>query len=99
MPLKGQAELKKARPNYALKYMDGSTVQFDGVFLALGIATASDFANKLGVARTGPQNAFLVANPLTGETNVKGIYAAEIVLAATHKPQRVQAKDATQQFQ
>lgn len=59
-----------------LKFHDGSEMVFDGVFLALGIATASDFANKLGVARTGPQNAYLVTNPRTGETNVKGIYAA-----------------------
>ena len=55
---------------------DGSEMVFDGVFLALGIATAGDFANKLGVMRTGPQNAFIVADPRTGATNAPGIYAA-----------------------
>lgn len=59
-----------------MKCIDETEYIFDGVFLALGIATAADFATKLGVARTGPQNAFLVADPRTGETNVKGIYAA-----------------------
>jgi thioredoxin reductase (NADPH) len=59
-----------------MKCADASEHIFDGVFLALGIATAADFANQLGIARTGPQNAFLVADPRTGETNVKGIYAA-----------------------
>lgn len=59
-----------------MKCADGAEYAFDAVFLALGIATAADFATKLGVARTGPQSAFLVANPRTGETNVKGIYAA-----------------------
>lgn len=59
-----------------MKCADGSEFIFDGVFLALGIATAGDFANKLGVLRTGPQNAFIVADPRTGATNVKGVYAA-----------------------
>ena len=36
--LKEQAELKRSEAK-ELKYMDGWTVQFDGVFLALGIAT------------------------------------------------------------
>lgn len=59
-----------------IKCVDGTEYSFDGVFVALGIATAADFANKLGIIRTGPQNAFLIADPRTGETNVKGIYAA-----------------------
>lgn len=59
-----------------MKCINGIEYVFEGVFLALGIATAADFANQLGIARTGPQNAFLVADPRTGETNVKGIYAA-----------------------
>ncbi len=66
----GEQKLEK------LKFVDGTEMAFDGAFLALGIATAGDFAAKLGVARTGPQNAFIVADPRTGETNVKGIYAA-----------------------
>lgn len=66
----GTAKLEK------LKFSDGSEAVYDGVFMALGIASASDFANKLGVARTGPQQAFIVADPRTGETNVQGVYAA-----------------------
>lgn len=66
----GEQKLEK------LKFVDGSEMEFDGVFLALGIASAGDFAAKLGVERTGPQNAFIVADPRTGETNVKGLYAA-----------------------
>lgn len=59
-----------------LKFADGSEMPFDGAFLALGVATAADFALKLGVERTGPQNAFIVADTHTGKTNVPGIYAA-----------------------
>lgn len=59
-----------------IKCADSAEFVFDGIFMALGIATAGDFANKLGVLRTGPQNAFIVANPRTGETNVTGVYAA-----------------------
>ena len=66
----GEQKLEK------LQFADGSEMMFDGVFLALGIATAGDFANQLGLARTGPQKAFIVADPRTGETNVKGVYAA-----------------------
>lgn len=59
-----------------LRFANSTEAAFDGVFIALGIASASDFANKLGIARFGPQNAFIVADPRTGETNVKGVYAA-----------------------
>ncbi|MEK7524088.1 MAG: FAD-dependent oxidoreductase [Patescibacteria group bacterium] len=59
-----------------LKFADDTEMVFDGAFLALGIATAGDFANKLGILRTGPQNAFLVADPRTGKTNIPGVYAA-----------------------
>lgn len=66
----GAAKLEK------LKFADSSEAVYDGVFVALGVASASDFANKLGLRRTGPQNAYIVADPRTGETNVKGVYAA-----------------------
>lgn len=59
-----------------LKFLDGSESAYDGIFLALGNATAADFGNKLGLERTGPQNAYIVADPRTGKTNVPGIYAA-----------------------
>ncbi|MBI2638583.1 NAD(P)/FAD-dependent oxidoreductase [Candidatus Peregrinibacteria bacterium] len=66
----GAAKLEK------LKFADGTEAVYDGVFVALGVASASDFANKLGLKRTGPQNAYIVADPRTGATNVKGVYAA-----------------------
>ncbi len=59
-----------------IKFADGSERAFDGVFLALGVAGAGDFALKLGVERTGPQNAFIVADSRTGSTNLKGLFAA-----------------------
>lgn len=66
----GESNLQK------LIFADGSEMVFDGAFLALGNATASDFANKLGLERTGAGNSFIVADAHTGETNVKGICAA-----------------------
>lgn len=67
---KGENKLEK------LVFADGSEMACDGAFLALGNATASDFANKLGLAKTGADNAFIVADPRTGETSIKGVYAA-----------------------
>ncbi len=66
----GTAKLEK------LRFSEGSEAVYDGVFVALGVASASDFANKLGLMRTGPQNAYIVADSRTGVTNVKGVYAA-----------------------
>lgn len=57
-------------------YADGKTEKIDGVFLALGAAAASDFANKLGLERQGIENAFLAVDHKTGKTNVLGVYAA-----------------------
>lgn len=62
--------------NVKIKFSDNTEQEFGGVFVALGNATAADFANQLGLARTGPQNAFLVADLRTGTTNVHGVYAA-----------------------
>lgn len=59
-----------------IKFADGRKMSFDGVFMAVGIAGAADFANKLGLKRTGTNNAFISAQAGTGETNVKGIFAA-----------------------
>jgi len=59
-----------------VEYVDATSEKFEGVFMAMGVATAADFATKLGIERTGPLKAFLVANPLTGKTNVPGVYAA-----------------------
>ncbi|PIQ77149.1 thioredoxin reductase [Candidatus Peregrinibacteria bacterium CG11_big_fil_rev_8_21_14_0_20_46_8] len=60
----------------AVEYADGEMQEFDGIFMALGHATAADFATKLGIERTGPQKAYIVSNPLNGKTNVPGVYAA-----------------------
>jgi len=57
-------------------FSDGAKMNFEGAFLALGIASASDFANKLGIMRAGPQNTFIEINSRTGETNVAGVFAA-----------------------
>lgn len=56
--------------------VDGKNLKFDGIFMAMGAAGASDFANKLGLERHGPQNSYLVINPRTGATNIPGVYAA-----------------------
>lgn len=69
-------EFAGAQKFEGIKFSDGSAQNYDGAFLALGHATAADFANKLGLEHTGPQNAFIVANSRTGETNIKGVYAA-----------------------
>ena len=70
------AELLGAEKMEKLKFADGSEMAFDGVFVAMGIAAAGDFAAKLGLARTGPQNAYIVADPRSGGTNVPGVYGA-----------------------
>lgn len=60
----------------AVVFSDGGRQKFDGIFVAVGIAGASDFASRLGIERTGPQNSFIVIDPRSGRTNVKGIFAA-----------------------
>lgn len=54
-------------------FVDGTEMSVEGVFIALGIATAADFANKLGIERNGN---YLIADPKTGKTNIPGVYAA-----------------------
>lgn len=56
-----------------LVFVDGTEIPVEGVFIAIGIATAADFANKLGLERNGE---YLVADPKTGKTNVPGVFAA-----------------------
>ena len=57
-------------------FEDKSERECEGVFIALGKASAADFANQLGVERKGPQGAYIVANPMTAETNAPGVFAA-----------------------
>lgn len=56
----------------AIELSDGSVLEMDGLFVALGTAGGSDFARKLGVATEG--NAIIVDERMA--TNVPGIYAA-----------------------
>ena len=54
-----------------VEFEDGTSIEIDGVFVALGEAGASDFAKALGVIQNG-DNIKINDNM---ETNVKGIYA------------------------
>ena len=54
-----------------VEFEDGSTLDIDGVFIALGEAGASDFAKTLGLFQNG-DNIKVNENM---ETNVKGVYA------------------------
>ena len=54
-----------------VEFTDGSSMDIDGVFIALGEAGASDFAKTLGIFQNG-ENIKVNENM---ETNVKGIYA------------------------
>ncbi|MBI2675278.1 MAG: FAD-dependent oxidoreductase [Candidatus Aenigmarchaeota archaeon] len=52
---------------------DGSKAQLDGVFIAVGVASASAFSNRLGI---GMDTAGNVVVDRDGKTNVDGIFAA-----------------------
>lgn len=54
-----------------VEFEDGSTMEIDGIFVALGEAGASDFAKTLGILQQG-ENIQVNENM---ETNVPGIYA------------------------
>ena len=56
----------------SIKFKDGKTMEFDGVFMALGTAGATAFANHLGLTKEGQ---YLVADK-AGKTNIEGIFAA-----------------------
>lgn len=53
-------------------FADGSRMDFEGFFIAIGTAGANSFAKKLGLEQNG---SYLKINE-HGETNLKGIYAA-----------------------
>jgi thioredoxin reductase (NADPH) len=67
---KGESKLE------GITFDNDSVRKVEGAFVALGKASAADFANKLGLQKTGPQDAYIVANPRTGETNATGVFAA-----------------------
>lgn len=56
----------------ALTLNDGSVIQADGLFLALGEASSTDFAYTLGVARSG----HFLAVDREMRTSVEGVFAA-----------------------
>lgn len=55
-----------------VKFEDNTTKKIDGVFIALGMASSSDLAKKIGIMLDEKEN-IKVNNKM--ETNVKGIYA------------------------
>ena len=55
----------------SIKFEDGSILDIDGIFIALGEAGASDFAKTLGIFQDG--DSIKVNENM--ETNIKGIYA------------------------
>ena len=54
-----------------IEFEDGSSINVDGVFIAMGTAGAGDFAKTLGILQQGEN---IIVNDKM-ETNVKGIYA------------------------
>ena len=54
-----------------IEFEDGSTVEIDGIFIALGEAGGSDFAKKMGVM-TQNDNIIVDKNM---ETNIKGLFS------------------------
>ena len=64
--LEGDEKLKK------VVFEDGSEIEIDGLFIALGTAGGLDFAKKLGILTE--KNNILVNENM--ETNIEGVYAA-----------------------
>lgn len=54
-----------------IEFRDGTKIETDGIFIAQGVASSSDFAKKLGVIT---KNDNIVVNE-NMETNIQGIYA------------------------
>lgn len=52
---------------------DGSKAQLDGVFIAVGVASASAFSNRLGIAMDKAGN---IVTDRDGRTSVEGVFAA-----------------------
>ncbi|MCK9241032.1 NAD(P)/FAD-dependent oxidoreductase [Desulfocurvus sp.] len=65
-------ELRGAPALDTLVFDDGSTYAADGLFIAMGEASSSDFAWTLGLERNGNH---IVANAMQ-ETNIPGVFAA-----------------------
>ena len=54
-----------------IEFEDGSQIDIDGIFVAMGTAGASDFAKKLGIMQDG--ESIIVDDKM--KTNIDGIYA------------------------
>ena len=54
-----------------VEFEDGSSINVDGVFIAMGTAGAGDFAKTLGIMQNGEN--IIIDDKM--ETNVKGIFA------------------------
>ena len=70
-----EKQIKELRGNETLEeieYEDGTKEKLDGLFIAIGTASASDLAKKLGVM-LDENNNIIVDNNM--QTNVKGIFA------------------------
>lgn len=65
------AEIQGDAKVSGIKLEDGSTIQTDGIFIALGEAGAADFAKTLGLQLKGDS---ITIND-SAETNIPGIYA------------------------
>jgi len=63
--ISGEQRVKK------IEFEDGTSIDVDGVFIALGTAGAGDFAKTLGIMQNGEN---ITINDKM-ETNVKGIFA------------------------
>ena len=64
-------EIKGETKASEVEFEDGTNLQIDGVFVALGEAGAGDFAKTLGILQDGDN---IITNEKM-ETNVEGIYA------------------------
>ena len=65
------AEIKGEAKISAVVFEDGSELELDGLFVALGVAGGADFAKKLGIALDGDS---IKVNP-DMSTNLPGVYS------------------------
>ena len=60
-------------------FADNTNLEIDGIFIAQGVASSSDFAKKLGIFLNKDK---IVVNE-NMETNIKGIYACGDCIGGT----------------
>jgi len=64
-------EIKGDTKVRSIEFEDGSTLEIDGIFVALGEAGGADFAKKMGVLTNGDN---IIVNE-NMETNIEGLYS------------------------